>query len=144
MRSLLLPSHLHRRLSQGIQEPILPEQFYAKLCNDTRQLLPTNQGREYKLLVLGRQGANRGDNPIPIYNGYLILGYATLYTMFPVFSLVTDEDVTPTAVIKFPILYSSLQKGRVLNTKTFLIWMWKSVFQGCIIMLGSVLVFPDS
>ena len=45
---------------------------------------------------------------IPIYNGYLILGYATLYTMFPVFSLVTDEDVTPTAVIKFPILYSSL------------------------------------
>jgi len=81
---------------------------------------------------------------IPIYNGYLILGYSTLYTMFPVFSLVTDEDVTDTAVIKFPILYSSLQKGRVLSTKTFLIWMWKSVFQGCVIMLGSVILFPDS
>lgn len=67
-----------------------------------------------------------------------------MYTMFPVFSLVTDEDVTATAVIKFPILYSSLQKGRVLSTKTFLIWMWKSVFQGCVIMLGSVIVFPDS
>lgn len=65
---------------------------------------------------------------IPIYNGYLILGYATLYTMFPVFSLVTDEDVTPTAALKFPILYESLQKGRVLSTKTFLIWMFKSVF----------------
>jgi phospholipid-translocating ATPase len=64
--------------------------------------------------------------------------------MFPVFSLVTDEDCTDTAVIKFPILYSSLQKGRALSTKTFLIWMWKSVFQGCVIMLGSVIYFPDS
>lgn len=82
---------------------------------------------------------------IPIYNGYLILGYSTIYTMCPVFSLVTDEDCTDTAVIKFPILYSSLQKGRVLSTKTFLIWMWKSVFQGCVIMLGSVWAFfPDS
>lgn len=45
---------------------------------------------------------------IPIYNGYLILGYSTVYTMFPVFSLVTDEDCSESAVMKFPILYSSL------------------------------------
>lgn len=81
---------------------------------------------------------------IPIYNGFLITGYSTIYTMFPVFSLVTDVDCTESAVFKFPILYSSLQKGRVLNTKTFLIWMWKSIFQGCIIMLGSVLWFHES
>ena len=31
---------------------------------------------------------------IPIYNGNLIMGYSTIYTMFPVFSLVTDEDCT--------------------------------------------------
>ena len=65
---------------------------------------------------------------IPIYNGYLILGYSTIYTMFPVFSLVTDEDCSCSAVMKFPILYNTLQKGIVLSTKTFLIWMWKSVF----------------
>ena len=64
--------------------------------------------------------------------------------MFPVFSLVTDEDCSESAVMKFPILYSSLQKGRVLSTKTFLIWMWKSIFQGCVIMLGSVIVFDES
>jgi len=81
---------------------------------------------------------------IAIYNGYLILGYSTVYTMFPVFSLVTDEDCTDTAVIKFPILYSSLQKGRVLNSKTFLIWMWKSLFQGTVIMVGSVMFFNES
>lgn len=31
---------------------------------------------------------------IPVYNGYLILGYSTIYTMFPVFSIVLDEDVS--------------------------------------------------
>ena len=31
---------------------------------------------------------------IPIYNGYLQLGYSTFYTMLPVFSLVLDEDVS--------------------------------------------------
>lgn len=30
---------------------------------------------------------------IPIFNGFLILGYATIYTQMPVFSLVFDEDV---------------------------------------------------
>ena len=45
---------------------------------------------------------------IPIYNGFLITGYSTIYTMFPVFSLVTDVDCTESAVFKFPILYSSL------------------------------------
>jgi len=82
--------------------------------------------------------------PLPIYNGYLMLGYSTIYTTLPVFSLVTDEDCSETAVMKFPILYSTLQKGRILTTKTFMIWVWKSIFQGCIIMLGAVLAFHDS
>ena len=29
---------------------------------------------------------------IPIYNGLLMLGYATIYTSLPVFMLVFDED----------------------------------------------------
>lgn len=29
---------------------------------------------------------------IPIYNGFLMLGYSTIYTSLPVFSLVFDED----------------------------------------------------
>lgn len=28
-----------------------------------------------------------------IYNGVLLLGYSTIFTMFPVFSLIFDEDV---------------------------------------------------
>ena len=66
---------------------------------------------------------------IPIYNGFLMLGYATVYTCLPVFSLVFDSDTSVDAVLKFPPLYKSLQKGRSLNFKTFCIWVWKSIFQ---------------
>jgi phospholipid-translocating ATPase len=45
---------------------------------------------------------------IPIYNGFLILGYSTVYTMFPVFTLVMDEDVTREKVMKYPALYRTL------------------------------------
>lgn len=65
---------------------------------------------------------------IPIYNGFLMLGYATVYTCLPVFSLVFDSDTSVDAVLKFPPLYKSLQKGRSLNFKTFCIWVWKSIF----------------
>ena len=52
---------------------------------------------------------------IQIYNGYLMLGYSTIYTSLPVFSIVFDEDVDLASVIKFPVLYKILQKERVLN-----------------------------
>jgi phospholipid-translocating ATPase len=31
---------------------------------------------------------------IPLYNGFLMLGYATVYTALPVFSLVFDQDAS--------------------------------------------------
>ena len=81
---------------------------------------------------------------IQIYNGYLMLGYATIYTSLPVFSIVFDEDVDLASVIKFPVLYKILQKGRVLNTKTFISWCIKSMYQGSVIMIGAVLLFEDN
>jgi phospholipid-translocating ATPase len=65
---------------------------------------------------------------IPLYNSYLILGYSTIYTMFPVFSIVMDEDVTREKVKAYPALYRTLQKGRSMNFKTFMIWVWISIF----------------
>jgi phospholipid-translocating ATPase len=57
-----------------------------------------------------------------------MLGYSTLYTNLPVFCLIFDEDVPVSAALKYPPLYGTLQKGRALSTKTFLIWVWKSIF----------------
>lgn len=80
---------------------------------------------------------------IPIYNGALILGYATVYTSMPVFSLVFDKDVSVEACMKYPPLYATLQKGRELSAKTFLIWIFMSIFQGCTIFLGTILFFQE-
>ena len=81
---------------------------------------------------------------IPIYNGLLMLGYATIYTSLPVFMLVFDEDTTREHVLDFPPLYKTLQKGRALSFKTFCIWVWKSLYQGSVILLTSVMLFNDS
>jgi phospholipid-translocating ATPase len=65
---------------------------------------------------------------VPIYNGFLMMGYSTIYTNLPVLALILDEDVDLKAVMKFPPLYKSMQKGRSLNFKTFLIWVWISIY----------------
>ncbi|CAG8437521.1 7140_t:CDS:10 [Diversispora eburnea] len=63
--------------------------------------------------------------PIALYQGFLIVGYATIYTMFPVFSLVLDED------------------GRSLSLRTFFQWLMISIYQGGAIMIMSILLFED-
>ena len=81
--------------------------------------------------------------PIPLYSSALVLGYATVFTTGPVFSLVLDEDVSESNALKFPELYRELQKRRYLSLKTFLLWTWKALYQGGVIMLGGVLLFEQ-
>jgi len=81
---------------------------------------------------------------VAIYNGWLIVGYSTLYTMFPVFSLVMDEDVSKEIAFRFPELYSELQQGRALSYKTFFIWVFTSVYQGGAIMLTTFFLFDNN
>ncbi|GAA6043660.1 hypothetical protein NBRC10512_003740, partial [Rhodotorula toruloides] len=51
-------------------------------------------------------------SPIAIYQGWLMVGYATAYTMLPVFSLVLDRDVNEDVALLYPELYKELTKGR--------------------------------
>uniref|UniRef100_H2Y5E2 Phospholipid-transporting ATPase n=1 Tax=Ciona savignyi TaxID=51511 RepID=H2Y5E2_CIOSA len=78
---------------------------------------------------------------VPLYQGYLMVGYTTIFTMFPVFSLVLDQDVSPSVALRFPELYHELHKGRSLSLKTFLLWVLISVYQGGAIMYGALLLF---
>ncbi|XP_063042011.1 probable phospholipid-transporting ATPase IIB [Engraulis encrasicolus] len=80
---------------------------------------------------------------VPLYQGFLMVGYATIYTMFPVFSLVLDQDVKPEMALLYPELYKDLTKGRSLSFKTFLIWVLISVYQGGILMYGALLLFES-
>ena len=81
---------------------------------------------------------------IPVYNGFLMLGYTTIFTSAPVFSIIFDEDTTIEKVIKFPVMYKTLQKGRNLNVKTFLYWVFKSIYQGFVIMIATVMFFENN
>ncbi|NXB76328.1 ATP9A ATPase, partial [Donacobius atricapilla] len=80
---------------------------------------------------------------VPLYQGFLIIGYSTIYTMFPVFSLVLDKDVKSEVAMLYPELYKDLLKGRPLSYKTFLIWVLISIYQGSIIMYGALLLFES-
>lgn len=48
---------------------------------------------------------------LPIYNGILLLGYSTIFTMLPVFSLVLDEDISRKIAFEYPVLYKTTQAG---------------------------------
>uniref|UniRef100_A0A6G5ACB4 Putative p-type atpase n=2 Tax=Rhipicephalus microplus TaxID=6941 RepID=A0A6G5ACB4_RHIMP len=80
---------------------------------------------------------------VALYQGLLMVGYATVYTMFPVFSLVLDQDVQPKIALTYPELYKELAKGRSLSFKTFFMWVLISIYQGGIIMYGALLLFED-
>ena len=83
-------------------------------------------------------------NPVSLYGGFLSFGYSTIFTSLPSISVLLDQDVSKDDVLKFPNLYQILLKGRELNFKSFLYWLFKSIFQAAVIMFGSFLIFPDN
>ncbi|CAF1330163.1 unnamed protein product [Adineta steineri] len=80
---------------------------------------------------------------ISLYQGFLLVGYGTIYTMFPVFSLVLDQDVRPEIALLYPELYKELSKGRSLSLKTFFLWVLISTYQGAAIMYGAFIIYDD-
>ncbi|XP_052232597.1 probable phospholipid-transporting ATPase IIB [Dreissena polymorpha] len=80
---------------------------------------------------------------ITLFPGFLMVGYSTVYTTWPVFSLVLDKDVSPETALMYPELYKDLTKGRSLSFKSFFLWVLISLYQGGIIMYGAFLLFED-
>lgn len=84
-----------------------------------------------------------GGSTMSVFNGYLLMGYATFFTVAPVFALVLNEDYSEDAISEFPQLYSELIKSRSLNIRSFLQWVWVSFFQGGVMMYLSIMLFSD-
>jgi len=80
---------------------------------------------------------------ISLYQGILLIGYSSFFTMGPVFLLVLDVDVEAKIAMMYPELYKELQKGRVLSYKTFFMWILISVYQGAAIMYLGILLFKE-
>ncbi|CAG2238567.1 E7.6.2.1 [Mytilus edulis] len=80
---------------------------------------------------------------VALFPGFLMVGFSTVYTMYPVFSLVLDKDVKAEIAMTYPELYKELTKGRSLSFKTFFMWVLISVYQGGIIIYGALWLFED-
>lgn len=79
--------------------------------------------------------------PNALYKDWLLVGYSTVYTMAPVFSLVLDRDVDESVANLYPELYAELKTGRSLSYKSFFIWVAVSIYQGSIIQgLSQILI----
>lgn len=82
--------------------------------------------------------------PIALYRDWLLVGYASVYTMAPVFSLVLDRDVDEGLANLYPELYKELTAGTTLSYRTFFVWVAVSIYQGGIIQgLSQILVGSD-
>ncbi|KAI9808558.1 MAG: hypothetical protein M1825_003707 [Sarcosagium campestre] len=82
--------------------------------------------------------------PVALYRDWLLVGYATVYTMAPVFSLVLDRDVDEALANLYPELYKELRAGRSLSQRSFCVWLLVSVYQGGIIQGMSQLLVAVS
>ena len=67
---------------------------------------------------------------VQIFQGMLLVGYATFYTMLPIVALSLDQDVPAETALTYPELYKDLLKGRSLTYKTFFIWCLIGLYQG--------------
>ncbi|KAG9232101.1 P-type ATPase-like protein [Amylocarpus encephaloides] len=82
--------------------------------------------------------------PEGLYKDWLLVGYATVYTMAPVFSLVLDRDVDEKLANLYPELYKELTTGASLSYSTFFVWVFVSIYQGGMIQgLSQILTEVD-
>ncbi|KUJ11533.1 P-type ATPase-like protein [Mollisia scopiformis] len=82
--------------------------------------------------------------PEGLYKDWLMVGYATVYTMAPVFSLVLDKDVDENLANLYPELYKELTSGAALSYRTFFVWVFVSIYQGGMIQgLSQILTEVD-
>ncbi|KAK2747114.1 putative aminophospholipid-translocase [Myotisia sp. PD_48] len=86
--------------------------------------------------------ASRFD-PKGLFIDWLLVGYATVYTNAPVFSLVLDRDVDEDLANLYPELYKELKTGRSLSYRSFFTWVLVSVYQGSVIQGLSQLIVGE-
>ena len=81
--------------------------------------------------------------PIALYQGWLMVGYATIYTMAPVFSLVLDRDLNEGLALSYPELYKELTKVRLPSRVSSLLLFVYAHFFAKRCVLGTSLILQD-
>ncbi|TKA22204.1 hypothetical protein B0A50_08316 [Salinomyces thailandicus] len=84
--------------------------------------------------------------PAALYRDWLLVGFATIYTMMPLFSLVLDRDLNPALATLYPELYRDPHPSRAkrLGWKPFFITVAITVYQGLTLQTGAQLLTPGA
>lgn len=77
-----------------------------------------------------------------LHTGVLLLGYVTLFTMFPPFNYYINEDVDYRLVMKYPEIYRITSRGAILNLKTFFLWTLSGVLIAIMVFFLSYILTP--
>src|SRR5690348_7132543 len=69
--------------------------------------------------------------------------FTSAFNNFAFVSLLTDRDTDYDTCVNSPEEYKKLQKGRHLNFKVFLSWVFMSILQSLIIFVGCIYTFDS-
>ncbi|KAJ5069633.1 putative phospholipid-transporting atpase [Anaeramoeba ignava] len=75
------------------------------------------------------------------FSSYSVTGYNAIFTAFPVFVFILEQDVTSDSVYLNSYLYHDSQSGRFYNKRTVFWWIIRALYQAFVIMLFSVFVY---
>jgi len=143
---------------EGKQASLAADWSLTQFCHISRLLLVHGRNSYKRSAALAQFVIHRGliittmqaifsavfyFSSVSLYPGFMMVGFSTIFTMFPVFSLVLDKDVSGRIALMYPELYKDLSKGRSLTFKTFFTWCLISIYQGGVIMFGALLLFED-
>ena len=75
---------------------------------------------------------------IPLFTGWLMLGYTVVFTSLPVTIICFDHDLPKDYLVqRYPILYKDSQKNKHGHVSCFFKWLCVSVFQGSVLLMFS-------
>ncbi|RAL60846.1 hypothetical protein DID88_010171 [Monilinia fructigena] len=129
---------------EGRQASLAADFSIEQFCHLTKLLVWHGRNSYKRSAKLAQFVIHRGLIISGLYKDWLLVGYATVYTMAPVFSLVLDKDVDENLANLYPELYKELTSGSSLSYRTFFVWVFVSIYQGGMIQgLSQILTEVD-
>ncbi|KAG0416690.1 putative phospholipid-transporting ATPase IIB, partial [Dictyocoela roeselum] len=80
-------------------------------------------------------------SPIAIFQGQIMILYVPIYTILPIFSILSHYPVSKRMTEKYPELYREMVNKKNLSLKNFLSWNLVSFYQGSVIMVSCLYLF---
>lgn len=78
---------------------------------------------------------------MPIFNGFLMVSYSSVFTILPVLCVIYDSDIKWSKLQDYLNFYATSGKGG--NVKIFFCWIFISIYQSAAVFIASLLIFEN-